>query len=172
MSEREQKRDPDFILRSNSVSVLLTLLALGATVAGIYGFFPRRDNELMTQAIEAHRRRTTPDFAAPTDRELEAWTLGAVGEPVPWPERTAQIRPLGAIGLEIQKGRAAMVRYEVAGNQVSIVARRARDPARRTARRLADDLAARSWRRGRWTFVAVGPAAAADQWIALIGAPK
>ena len=55
MPEREAKRDPSFILRSNSISVVLTLLALAATVAGVYLLSPRLDNALMTRSAEEHR---------------------------------------------------------------------------------------------------------------------
>ncbi len=171
MPEREQKRDPSFILRSNSISVVVTILALGGTVAAVYGLFPRRDNELMTQsAIEHRRTEVTYDLETPTEPEIRAWSAGALGSGIPWVMPQEGIEVLGARSLQIQKRRTALVRYRLGGVEVTIVAQRGRDTPPRKHRRVdGDDLVA-SWRDGKWTFVAVGPKATSDKWLAIIGA--
>jgi hypothetical protein len=171
MAAREQKRDPSFILRSNSISVALTLLALGATVAGVYWFFPRRDNELMTLSAEAHRERAAYDITRPDDAQLRAWSVGSLGAKVPWPEIRPGVEAVGARTLDIQKRRTAMVRYRLGDDEVTLVAQRARDPAPRKHRRTDGSEFVVSWRSGKWTMVAVGPAETADRWRPLVGAP-
>jgi hypothetical protein len=171
MEEREQKRDPDFILRSNSISVVLTLLGLAGTVAAVYLYFPRRDNELMTRSAYEHRHQAELDIANPTDTELRAWSVGSLGAKVPWPAIGGPVEALGARSLEIQKRRTALVRYRIHGDSVSVVAQRARDPAPRKHTRIDGDDLVVSWRAGKWTMIAIGPEKTADRWKPVVGAP-
>lgn len=171
MSEREQKREPSFILRSNTISGALTLLALVGTVIAVYAYFPLRDNELMTRATELARERPALDLASPTDGELRAWSIGALGASVPWPKAGVHLEILGAASVEVQHKRAGLVRYRAGGDEVTMVAQRARDPAPRKHRRVDGVVLVVSWRAGKWTMVAVGPAQTASRWQPLVGAP-
>ena len=56
------------------VSLALTLGVLAATVAAVYLAFPKRDNELLTEALEAHR-------ASPDDVEVRERLGPGAGEP-------------------------------------------------------------------------------------------
>jgi len=169
MAEREQKRDPSFILRSNSISVALTVLALVATVAGVYWFFPRRDHELMTKSVEIHRDHGEWELEQPTETELRAWSVGSLGAKVPWPQLQPGMAIIGARTLEIQKRRTGLVRYRVGEDEISVVAQRARDPAPRKFSRTEDGQRVSSWRAGKWTMVVVGPDATAERWGPLVG---
>lgn len=170
MPEREQKRDPSFILRSNSISAALTVLALVGTVAGVYWFFPRRDHELMTRSVEVHRDHGEWELEHPDETELRAWSVGSLGAKVPWPELRAGMAVVGARTVDIQKRRTALVRYRIGDDDVSVVAQRARDPAPRKFSRTEGDHLVLSWRSGKWTMVAVGPSATAERWKPLVGA--
>ncbi|RMH41932.1 MAG: hypothetical protein D6689_09790 [Deltaproteobacteria bacterium] len=167
----EEKRDPDFILRSNSLSAALTFAALAATVAGVYLFVPRKNNELLTRAVEEHRADQTWEIDHPSAAELTAWSVGALGGRTPWPPPGDGVDIVGARAFELQRGRVGLVRYLVDGRPVTVVARRTRDPAPRRHRRVVGADVALSWRAGKWTLVAVGPADAEPRWKAAMGAP-
>lgn len=150
------------------VSLLLTFSVLVATVVAIYAVFPKRDNELVEEAIAAHRDPGASELTAPSAAELDAWTLGVLGQ-VPWPDVEGDI--LGARSLTVLQRKVALVRYRIGGDVVSLLAARARDAPPRTHRRREGELYAVSWRRGRFTLVAVGPASSARRWSAALGAP-
>ena len=164
MSEREAKRDPSFILRSNSISVVLTLLALAATVAGVYLLSPRQDNELMTRSAEEHREKQEFDIVNPDETELRAWSIGSLGAKVPWPAPSAELTVVGARSFKVQRRPTGLVRYELNGKPLTVVAQRARDPAPRIYRRDDGDAHVVSWRSGKWTMIAVGPKQSAAVW--------
>jgi hypothetical protein len=167
----EEKRDPDFILRSNRLSLVLTLTALAGTVVAVYALVPARDNELMTQSAIEHRSPPDPDIVGPTPGELRAWTIGALRGEVPWPAIGAGAEVVGASALAIQKRPAALVRYRVGELPVTLVAQRGRDAVPRKYHRRDGDELVVSWRRGPWTIIAVGPADAFDRWRPVVGAP-
>ncbi len=164
------KREPDFVLRSNTFAFPLSAIVLVATVAAVYYFTPVRKGVLFARAAAEHRSSDAPDLAEPSPDQLAAWSIGALGPDVPWPVEGDAV-PVGARSIEIQRLRAGIVRYRVADAEVSLVAQRARDaPPRR--RRLADEGdTILSWRAGKWTMVAVGPSANVAAWARPLGAP-
>jgi hypothetical protein len=89
---------------------------------------------------------------------------------------TARHRDPGPLGLERPTAEelrrpVALVRYRFGDQAVTVLAQRARDaPPRTFSRRDGDDYAV-SWRRGGFTFVAVGPADEIEAWKPLVGAP-
>jgi len=169
--KREQKRDPDFILRSNRVSGLLAFAALIATVVTVYLVFPPRNNELITQSLEEHRTTAEWEIEAAGESELRAWSAGSLGTAVPWPLPRAGIEVVGARSLEIQKRRTGLVQYRIDGAIVTVVAQRTRETTPRVHRRSDGADFAIMWHSGKWTLVAVGPAASAESWRARVGAP-
>jgi hypothetical protein len=171
MPQREAKRDPSFILRSNSISVMLTLLALAATVAGVYLLSPRKHNELMTRTAQEHRAAQEFDIVAPDDTELRAWSIGSLGAKVPWPEVTGANKIIGARSFQVQKRPTGLVQYDIGGVKVTLMAQRARDPAPRKHRRTDGKLRVVSWRSGKWTMIAAGDETSAEQWKPVVGAP-
>jgi hypothetical protein len=170
-AEREQKRDPHFILRSNRVSGVLALAALVATVVTVYVVFPVRHNELITQSIAAHRGEGAWDIEGPTEIELRAWSTGSLGTAVPWPVPGPGIEVVGARSIEIQKQRTGLVRYRIDGDVVTVIAQRTRETTPRVHRRVDGAMFAISWHSGKWTLVAVGPEPSATAWRPKVGAP-
>lgn len=160
----EAPRPPRPERRRVYVSLALTLSVLVATVTAVYVAFPKRDNELLTEAIDTHRAGGELDLERPSTGELKAWTVGAVGEMVPWPEPTAEVTLLGTRRIRVLKRPVAVVLYRVGKDEVTYMAMRARDAPPRKYRREDDGDLAVSWRRGPWTLVAVGPAATQAQW--------
>jgi hypothetical protein len=161
----EAPRPPRPERRRVYVSLILTLGVLVATVVAVYLAFPKRDNELMTEAIEAHRRRGPFQLEGPTAAELKAWTVGVVGDTVPWPPG----KVIGTWQIRILRRPAALVRFASGTGEVTLMAVRAWDaPPRRYRRQDGDDLAV-SWRRGPWTLVMIGPATSAERWEAEFG---
>ena len=166
----EVPRPPRPERRRVYVSLVVTLTVLVATVAAVYFVFPKRDNELLHAALEAHREDGPFELEHPTSSELAAWTVGAVGHKVPWPD-AAGLEVIGARRLHVLRQPAALVRYRTGGDEVSVVVLRARDaPPRRYHRQDGDELAV-SWRRGPWTFVVVGTVEHASAWRKAFGVP-
>jgi anti-sigma factor RsiW len=153
------------------VSLVLTTSVLIATVAAIYIAFPKRDNELLTAALEVHQTTDPMQLEHPTGAELTAWTVGALGEPVPWPASSDEIKIIGTRRMKVLRKPVAIVVYEVGTATVSFLALRAYDAPPRKYRREEDGALAVSWRHGPWTFVAVGPAGGAGEWRARLGVP-
>jgi hypothetical protein len=166
----EVPRPPRPERRRVYVSLALTLTVLAATVVAVYFAFPKRDNEVLTEALEAHREGGPFDLDHPSAGELAAWTVGVVGHRVPWPEREG-LEVIGARRLQILHRAAAVARYRAGGDEVTVMVLRAHDAPPRRHRRTDGDEAAVSWRRGPWTFIVVGPAAHAAQWRRMFGAP-
>ncbi len=171
MPQREEKRDPSFILRSNSISVVLTLLALAGTVVGVYLLSPNKHNELMTRTAQEHRAVQDFDIVTPGETELRAWSIGSLGAKVPWPKPSSTIKVIGARSFKVQKRPTGLVQYEINGVKVTVLAQRARDPAPRKHRRTDGDDHVVSWRSGKWTMIAVGSLQDAGLWKPLVGAP-
>ena len=153
------------------VSLFVTLTVLVTTVVAVYVAFPRRDNALFTTAFEAHAGGGPFQLTAPSAEELAAWTVGVVGDGVPWPAAGEGRQVLGSWQISVLRQPAALVRYQVGDQQVTLGALRARDAPPRRHRRENDGLLGLSWRNGPWTLFAVGPAAGADGWRRELGIP-
>lgn len=164
----EVPRPPRPERRRVYVSLLLTLGVLAATVAAVYTAFPKRNNEVVTEALEAHRKRGPFQMEKPSPAELKAWTVGVVGGSVPWPD---DLEVIGTWQIRILRRPAALVRLSVGGAEVTLMAVRAWDAPPRKYRRHDGEELAISWRRGPWTLVAVGPAALEDRWKASLHVP-
>jgi hypothetical protein len=164
----EVPRPPRPERRRVYVSLALTLGVLAATVVAVYVAFPARNNELVTEALEAHRLPGPFQLEQPTPAELKAWTVGVVGGSVPWP---GDLQVIGTWQISILRRPAALVRFSIDGDEVTLMAVRAWDAPPRKYRRHDGDELAVSWRRGPWTLVAVGPAARADRWKASLHVP-
>jgi hypothetical protein len=152
------------------VSLIVTLSVLIATVVLVYAVFPKRDNELLDAAIEAHLDPREAELTRPSRAELDAWTVGVLGRGVPWPEIDAPV--IDAFSFVVVRSKATLVRYRIGGDLVSLAVTLVRAAPPRIHRRTKNGLYAVSWRRERWTFVAVGPIDHADQWTEMLGAPR
>jgi hypothetical protein len=153
-------------------SLIFTLAVLTGTVVTIYTVFPARAHEATKQTLAAHRHAEPRwELEDPTRAELEAWTLGLVGD-APLPADGVDVSVIGARPVEILRNHAAFVRFRISGGiEVSYLVQRASAaPATSGDRREGDDLVA-TWRDGPWTVIAVGPADRAETWRARMGGP-
>jgi len=150
--------------RRVSVSLVFTLTVLIGTVVTIYMTFPARNNVLVTEAIAQHRVAQTWDLTDPTAPEARAWAIGIAGKDVPLP--LASTTMIGARRIEILNRDAALMRLKVGADDVTYLIQRARGVAPSTTDRKDGDLHAVAWRSGRFTCVAVGPAATLSTWRA------
>ena len=157
------------------VSLILTTAVLVTTVVTVYLVFPKRAGQLLDTALNAHANGCTPEtfeLIEPTVAELEAWSKGLVGANVAWPPMTGVDASLiGTCSLTVLHRKVAQLRLTVDSESVSLFATRGRDAPPRTIRRVRGDLFAVSYRRGRWTWIAVGPAVDRNHWLPLVGAP-
>jgi hypothetical protein len=167
---REVPRPPRPEHRKAYVSLLLTTAVLAATVAVVYVLFPKRHNEVIEETIDYHREPGALEIEAPTSGELRAWTIGIHGRAVPWPEAPG-LKIVGARRLRMLRKPAAMVRYDLGGDPITVVAMVPWDAPPRTIRRDDGGESAVWWRKGPWTFIAVGSAATAEAWQSSVGAP-
>lgn len=151
------------------VSLIVTMSVLVATVVLVYALFPKRDNELLEAALDAHLEPGSATLTRPSQAELDAWTIGLLGSAVPWPEIEAEV--LDARSRVVLRRNVAVVRYQIGQDTITLAACAARSSPPRTHRRTREGLYAVSWRRERWTFVAVGPAGTAERWAPVVGAP-
>lgn len=170
-ADPEHARPPRPERRRVYVSLALTSSVLFATVAAVYIAFPKRDNELLTAALEVHAAGGPMQLEKPTGAELTAWTVGALGEVVPWPASSDEIEVVGTRRMKVLRKPVAIVEYRVGAAEVTFIALRAYDAPPRKYRREEDGALAVSWRHGPWTFVVVGPAAGAGEWKARLGVP-
>ena len=162
--------------RRAMTSMVLTLSVLTVTVVAIYLRFPPRRNQVVTTAISQHRaERHDWELAAPSADKLEGWAIGvfdanpSARPPLPMPG--GRISVIGVKRYEILAHRAAVVRYRVGDDEVSLVVQRAHDvPPRTYEQRDGDDLAL-GWRSGPWTVVAIGPMATAPFLQKALGIP-
>lgn len=157
--------------RRVSISLLFTLFVLSATVVTVYVMVPERHNALMTTALDAHRGELEYELEAPSFSELRAWGIALLGREVPWIEPGPGIEIEGARSADVLNRTAAMVRYRVDGEPVTLLVQRPRDAVPRTYRRTEGELWCVSWRHGTFTFTAVGPADQ-ERWKELVGAPR
>lgn len=149
--------------RRVSVSLLFTLSVLIGLVVTIYLVFPARHDVLATEAIAQHRESQTWDLEAPSPTELRAWAIGVVGKGVPLPAEAATV--VGARRIEVLRRRAALIRLQVGGDQVTYLVQNSRGMTPDHAEHKDGDLRAVAWRRGKFTTVAVGPDATVATWL-------
>jgi hypothetical protein len=153
--------------RRVSVSLLFTLSVLIGLVVTIYVALPARNDVLATEAIRQHRAVPAVwDLETPTSGELRAWAIGVVGKGVPLPLEATTI--VGARRIEVLRRAAALIRLQVGGDQVTYLVQKARGIAPEHVEHRDGDLRAVAWRRGKYTFVAVGPDANATAWLASV----
>ena len=156
--------------RRVAVSLLLTVSLLASTVGVIFLVFPKRDNEILTVAMESHvESESAADFElqSPNAEELRAWTIGVLGRTVPWPGVvTGSI--LGVRQVEVFRRPMAQLVVELGGERVSVLALRARDTPPRLREKIDEGLYARSWRRKKWTLIAVGREDTRKIWLAAL----
>jgi len=156
--------------RRVAVSLVFTVSVLVGTVAIIYGVFPKRNNEVLDIAIEHHRDPHKLELVGPSRGEVLAWSVGLYGKAVPWPEVSDGVHLEGAYALRIFRRPAALLRLSVDGQPVTLMAMKARDwPPRRRQNR-DGELVAKSWRSGKWLFVAVGREDGVARWQPVVGA--
>ena len=150
--------------RRVSVSLLFTLSVLIGLVVTIYMVFPARRDEVITEAVRQHRAGEQAwDLASPTPAELRAWAIGVAGKDVPLP--TAEATITGARRVDVLRRPAALIRMTVAGEPLTYLVQHSRGIAPKQVDRTDGDLRAVAYRRGVFTYVAVGPRASADRWI-------
>ncbi len=150
--------------RRVSVSLVFTLSVLIGTVVTIYLVLPARHDEIMTEAVRYHRASDQSwDLEAPTPGELRAWAIGVVGKGAPLPAEATQI--VGARKVEVLHRDAALIGLKVGGEPVTCLVQHSRGIGPQLVERPDGDLRAVAWRRGKFTFVAVGPQASAATWV-------
>ncbi len=151
--------------RRVSVSLLFTLTVLTGTVVAIYMTFPKRDNVLVTEAIDRHRDAAQVwDLTAPTAIELRAWAIGVVGKDPPLPAISSSV--IGARKITVLDRDAALIRVHIDNDDVTYLVQRARGISPDQADRIDGDVHAIAWRKPPFTLVAVGPDRTASTWRA------
>lgn len=157
--------------RRVSVSFLLTAAVLIGTVATVFTLFPLRHNQLVTSALEAHRTGGPWALDRPDDTTLRAWTRAAVGGEPPLPAASPDLIAIGARAIDVLHRPAAVIRFRLGADELTMVIQRARDVQRRRVQRVDGELAVEAWRRGPYTCVVIGPAATLPAWRQRLGAP-
>lgn len=171
-SDSEVATPPRPERRRVSVSLLLTISVLIGTVVTIYTVFPERHNLLMTQTLELHRNPPAFQLSSPSAAEVGAWGLALLDRDVPWPTLDEGSTILGATSFAVLNRRAALVRYRVGQDEVSLVVQRARAALPRQYHRRDGKDRVVSWRKGPWTFVAAGPERSFATWSRFVEAPQ
>ena len=156
--------------RRVAVSLLFTISVLVGTVVVIYAVFPKRNNEVLTIAIEHHKAPLEFDLRGPSRGELVAWSIGVHAKRVPWPALDDDVAVVGAYNTRIFRQPVSLVRLDVGGDPVTLMALKVRDTPRRRRKSVDGDLIAQSWRVKKWTFVAVGPRETRDRWRLVVRA--
>jgi hypothetical protein len=154
--------------RRVSVSFLFTISVLVGTVVAIYVLLPARDGHLISEAISQHRESGPWELDSPSDDALHGWAIAVVGKDAPMPPMGSRV--IGARQLTILKRRAALIRIQLGDEQVTYLVQHSRGIAPEHESRDDGDLHAEQRRRGKFTIVAVGPAATHKTWSrALLG---
>lgn len=155
--------------RRVSVSFLFTLTVLIGTVVAIYVVFPPRHNVLLTEAMALHQEVDPKwDLVTPAPSELRAWAIGVAGKDFPLLPPSAKV--LAARQTVILDRRAAIIRLAINADEVTYVVQRAKGMAPKASDRTEGNTHAVSWRRGKFTVVAVGPAS--KSWVAAVTPTK
>lgn len=153
--------------RRVSVSFLFTITVLVGSVVAVFTLFPSRHNQVADSALAAHRATAAWDLEAPDPVVLAAWARGAVGRDPPLPTAPGLV-VVGVRTISILRRPAAVIRYQIGADPVTLVLQRARDLQSRSLHKDAGDTRVEAWRRGPWTCVAVGPAATVATWLPLV----
>lgn len=148
--------------RRVSISLVFTLSVLIATVVTIYMVFPARNNELLTTALTEHAAAPTWDLTSPSEPELRAWMLGAVGRGAPLP---AGLHPSGAAQVWVLRRATAVLRYPHPDGDFTYVVQHVRSASPRSSERKAEGFRAVQWREGDWLIVTVGPDNSNASWL-------
>jgi hypothetical protein len=148
--------------RRVSISLMLTISVLVATVVTIYTVFPARDGELIKVALTSYSAAPTWDLASPSDAELRAWLLAAIGRGAPLP---AGQHALGARSMDILGTPTVVLQYQIDGRDVTYLIQRAQRSRRPSAERIRNGVRAVQWKEGNWLAVGVGPLDSAS-WLA------
>lgn len=162
---------PRFDKRRVSVSFLLTAAVLIGTVATVFLIFPHRHNELVRHAFTEHRTPGSWDLDAPDAKSLRAWAIAAVGRDPPLPATGPDLVPIGARTISVLHRPAAVMRFRLGADELTLVIQRARDVQRRRVHEVDGELVALAWRKGPWTCVVIGPTATLPTWRSRVGAP-
>lgn len=170
--EAEAPTPPRPERRRVSRSLIFTLVVLTSIVTTVYTMFPERHNELMSVVIEAHAEELDFEIVNPTRAELVAWSVALLGKDVPWPASRDDVRLVGVKSLQILRRAAALVRYEIAGQRITVLVQRPRDAVPLKHWRRVDGKLAMSWRANQFTISAIGPSDTADTWGVYLGAPS
>lgn len=166
-SDEPRVTPPRPLHRRVSVSLLFTLSVLIGTVVTIYTVLPAREDVLAMEAAHYHREASSSwDLEAPTPRELRAWAIGVVGKGVPLPAEAATI--VGARRIDVLRRPAALVGLQVGADRVTYLVQNSRGIAPARVDHDDGDLRMVAWRRGTYTFVAVGPRATMPAWLAAV----
>jgi len=152
-------------------SLVFTFSVLAATVTAVYTLFPARDNELLTVAVEQHHAPSDWELLKPSATELLAWGVGVVGTGAPFPTTLQGAELLGVRATRVFNRPMAMARYKLETGPLSYFVLRSHDAVPRSYQRKEGALHVVSWRKGKWTMVAVGPASARASWAHFLGAP-
>lgn len=153
--------------RRVSVSFVFTVTVLIGCVVAVFTLFPSRHNQVADSALAAHRADAPWDVERPDAATLVAWAKGAVGREPPVPAGAGLV-PLGARRIAILRRPAAVIRYQIGADQVTVVLQRARDLQSRTLHEDQDGDRVEAWRHGAWTVIAIGPAASVATWLPLV----
>jgi hypothetical protein len=141
--------------RRVSISLLFTLGVLIGTVVTIYGLLPARHNLLMTEAIAAHQQDSASfDLVSPSQGELRAWMIGAVGRDAPVVQ-LAGVEPAAATVVSIHRRNAAVVRYRLGTEVVTVLVQHAKGWSPSRASRDSGSVHAEMRLAGQWTVVVV-----------------
>jgi hypothetical protein len=155
--------------RRVSVSFVFTLSILIGTVVAIYVLLPARHDLLVTEAITHHREGGPWELESPSDDALHGWAIAVVGKEAPLPPAGTHV--VGARQLVILKRRAALIRLQVGSDEVTYLVQHARGIQSERISRDDGDVHAEQRRKGKFTVVAVGPAATEKAWSHVLFGP-
>ncbi len=157
------------------VSSLLTVGVVVLIVAVVYSVLPARDNEFLEEALfrfDAQKQWTPKqwDLIEPNPQTLRAWSVGVLGKQAPgfidsW--------PVAKVTQGIHLARKFAV-YELvwSDERILVLVQTTRDAFPVKRKKIAGDVIVVSRRRKKWTIVAVGSKATAEEWAPIVFAKK